>query len=142
MLNSSLKNFQSSLVRNPFLRWGRRQACMCTRAFGAEAYRKYHNNLMTSAYVFFNNQRGFTLSDLDMVVNKSGFNSSFSDREKSRYENVISGNMQLGKLSISGTPWFIIMNMQNPMLQRHHSSRGCRRSYPEIRNPEGPWWLK
>lgn len=85
------------------------------QAFGAEAYRKYHNNLMTSAYVFFNNQRGFTLSDLDMVVNKSGFNSSFSDREKSRYENVISGNMQLGEaLGISGTPGFIIMNMQKP----------------------------
>ena len=43
------------------------------QTFGAEAYRKYHNNLMTSAYVFFNNQREFTLSDLDMVVNKSGF---------------------------------------------------------------------
>jgi hypothetical protein len=54
------------------------------QTFGAEAYRKYHNNLMTSAYVFFNNQREFTLSDLDMVVNKSGFNSSFGDREKGR----------------------------------------------------------
>lgn len=59
---------------------------------------------MTSAYVFFNNQREFTLSDLDMVVNKSGFNSSFGDREKGRYENVISGNMQLGEaLGINGT---------------------------------------
>ena len=96
---------------------------MCIRHSVQEAYRKYHNNLMTSAYVFFNNQRAFTLNDLNMVVNKSGFNSSFGDREKSRYENVISGNMQLGSSPGCGTPWFIIMNMQNPTLQRRHSSR-------------------
>ncbi|WP_173644950.1 DsbA family protein, partial [Escherichia coli] len=49
------------------------------------------------------------------VVDKSGFNSTFSDREKNRYENVISGNMQLGEaLGITGTPGFIIMNMKKP----------------------------
>ncbi|WP_055342815.1 DsbA family protein [Salmonella enterica] len=49
------------------------------------------------------------------MVEKSGFNSTFSDREKNRYENVISGNMQLGEaLGITGTPGFIIMNMKKP----------------------------
>ncbi|MGE9502450.1 DsbA family protein, partial [Escherichia coli] len=53
--------------------------------------------------------------DFNTVVDKSGFNSTFSDREKNRYENVISGNMQLGEaLGITGTPGFIIMNMKKP----------------------------
>lgn len=85
------------------------------QTYGAEAYRKYHNNVMNSAYVFFKSQREFQIRDLDMVVDKSGFNSSFGDGEKNRYENVISGNMQLGEaLGINGTPGFIIMNMQKP----------------------------
>lgn len=123
MLNSSLKNFQSSLVRNRFCDGGGNWPACFYQTFGAEAYRKYHNNLMTSAYVFFNNQREFTLSDLDMVVNKSGFNSSFGDREKGRYENVISGNMQLGEARDQrNARVHYHEHARNPTLQRHHSS--------------------
>ncbi|MDJ1452177.1 DsbA family protein [Enterobacter hormaechei] len=83
--------------------------------FGAEAYRKYHNNLMAVAHTFMTSQRKFELTDFNTVVEKSGFNSTLSDREKHRYENVISGNMQLGEaLGITGTPGFIIMNMKKP----------------------------
>ncbi|WP_426727365.1 hypothetical protein [Enterobacter cloacae complex sp. 288G10] len=72
MLNSSLKRFPIFAGSKPVSAMGAATGLHVYQAFGAEAYRKYHNNLMTSAYVFFNNQRGFTLSDLDMVVNKSG----------------------------------------------------------------------
>lgn len=83
--------------------------------FGPDAYRKYHNNIMASAHTFATSQRSFQMTDFNAVVEKSGFNSTFSEREKVRYENVISGNMQLGEaLGISGTPGFIIMNMKNP----------------------------
>ncbi len=70
---------------------------------------------MAVAHTFMTSQRKFELSDFNTVVDKSGFNSTFSDREKNRYENVISGNMQLGEaLGITGTPGFIIMNMKKP----------------------------
>ncbi|MGV7963836.1 DsbA family protein [Photorhabdus tasmaniensis] len=83
--------------------------------FGAEGYRKYHNNMMASAHSFMSSQRNFQIADFNVVVEKSGFNSNFSEREKTRYENVISGNMQLGEaLGINGTPGFIIMNMKKP----------------------------
>ncbi|MBS2559773.1 DsbA family protein, partial [Salmonella enterica subsp. enterica serovar 1,4,[5],12:i:-] len=36
--------------------------------FGAEAYRKYHNNLMAVAHTFMTSQRKFELSDFNTVV--------------------------------------------------------------------------
>ena len=83
--------------------------------YGADGYRKYHNNIMTSAHTFASTQRTFQLSDFDTVVKKSGFDVSFTDKDKTRFENVISANMQLGEqLGVSGTPGFIIINMKNP----------------------------
>jgi hypothetical protein len=93
-------------VQNLYLPWGP-PGLHVYQNFGAEAYRKYHNNLMAVAHTFMTSQRKFELSDFNTVVEKSGFNSTFSDREKNRYENVISGNMQLGEaLGITGTPGF------------------------------------
>lgn len=83
--------------------------------YGAEGYRKYHNNIMTSAHTFVTNQRTFRLADFDAVVKKSGFDVALTDKDKTRFENVISANMQLGEaLGVSGTPGFIIINMKNP----------------------------
>lgn len=83
--------------------------------YGAEGYRKYHNNIMTSAHTFATTQRTFQLADFDAVVKKSGFDVAFTSKDKIRFENVISANMQLGEqLGVSGTPGFIIINMKNP----------------------------
>lgn len=83
--------------------------------YGAEGYRKYHNNIMTSAHTFATTQRTFQLADFDAVVKKSGFDVAFTGKDKIRFENVISANMQLGEqLGVSGTPGFIIINMKNP----------------------------
>ena len=79
---------------------------------------------MAVAHTFMTSQRKFELTDFNTVVEKSGFNSTFSDREN-RYENVISGNMQLGEaLGITGTPGFIIMNMKSRMRRLPHLSPG------------------
>lgn len=83
--------------------------------YGPEGYRKYHNNIMTSAHTFATSQRTFQLTDFDAVVKKSGFDVAFTDKDKTRFENVISANMQLGEqLGVSGTPGFIIINMKSP----------------------------
>ena len=83
---------------------------------------------MAVAHTFMTSQRKFELTDFNTVVEKSGFNSTFSDREN-RYENVISGNMQLGEaLGITGTPGFIIMNMKSRMRRLPHLSPGYGRS--------------
>jgi len=83
--------------------------------YGADGYRKYHNNIMTSAHTFATTQRTFQLADFDTVVKKSGFDVAFTGKDKTRFENVISANMQLGEqLGVSGTPGFIIINMKNP----------------------------
>lgn len=83
--------------------------------YGADGYRKYHNNIMTSAHTFATTQRTFQLADFDAVVKKSGFDVAFTGNDKTRFENVISANMQLGEqLGVSGTPGFIIINMKNP----------------------------
>lgn len=85
------------------------------QTFSPDAYRKYHNNIMASAHTFATTQRNFQMDDFNLVVEKSGFNSTFSDKEKARYESVISSNMQLGEaLGVTGTPGFIIMNMKKP----------------------------
>ena len=85
------------------------------KKYGAEAYHKFHNNLMAVTGRFLRSQNTFTEDDLKMVIDKSGFEVSMSDDDKKYFEEIISINMQLGeKLGINGTPGFIIMNMKNP----------------------------
>ena len=97
---------------------------------------------MAVAHTFMTSQRKFELTDFNTVVEKSGFNSTFSDREN-RYENVISGNMQLGEaLGITGTPGFIIMNMKSRMRRLPHLSPGlwtqqlCRAQSKKLAGPK------
>ncbi|WP_413499748.1 DsbA family protein [Buttiauxella gaviniae] len=85
------------------------------KKYGAEAYHKFHNNLMAVTGTFLRSQKTFTENDLKMVIDKSGFEVSMTDDDKKYFEEIISINMQLGeKLGINGTPGFIIMNMKNP----------------------------
>ena len=85
---------------------------------------KYHNNLMAVAHTFMTSQRKFELTDFNTVVESQGLTARFSDG-KTGYENVISGNMQLGEaLGITGTPGFIIMNMKSRMRRLPHLSPG------------------
>lgn len=109
------KEFPIFAGTNPVSAMGAATGLYIFHKYGADGYRKYHNNVMSSAYAFYTSKREFNLAEFDAVVKKSGFDVALTDKDKTRFENVISANMQLGdSLGVSGTPGFIIINMKKP----------------------------
>jgi hypothetical protein len=113
---------------------------MCTRHLALEAYRKVPQQPDDQRVCILQQPARVYARYLDMVVNKSGFNSSFSDREKVA--------MRMSEIC----SWGSSRDQRNARVHYHEHAKtrccndiihpGASTKLPEIRNPEGPWWLK